>query len=329
MSALDTLLRGALDEQVARNSAALQAIRESMKGPGDATPSKPVSQLLTNSLPNFGGALFHARNEGASDGPSSASASPAQRPKSANARPASAGSSLPAASTVRAAPLLAPRWGATEGGRDTLGWVRHLVRYTETHPFAVTAGGTATAAAADERAPDVAPDSSGSGFRRTVFPSLKPDRREDAVLLAKWLEDMVAQLSTYDAARLAQQVSSGVGKGAGSAPGSTFNASAPAPDAAAAANAGSGALGGAPITVMELADGVLHVYGVAMEELRRQVSSECRERGELMATLWDHTASVLALRVGLEGEARLGAMQVGHGGGGDMVNACADGMGVM
>ncbi len=88
-----------------------------------------------------------------------------------------------------------------------------------------------------------------------------------------------------------------------------------------------------------LADGVLHVYGVAFQELRNQVHtslalavasnaislslhtlfhlslsfpqvmSECRERGELLGVLWDHFWSLSELRSGLRGEARLMELQ--------------------
>lgn len=37
---------------------------------------------------------------------------------------------------------------------------------------------------------------------------------------------------------------------------------------------------------VEMADAALWLYGVAFEELRRQVAGECRERGELLAACW-------------------------------------------
>ena len=48
----------------------------------------------------------------------------------------------------------AARWGVSEGGRDTLGWVRGVVRYTEAHPIYVP----------DERSTDIVADNVG-GFK--------------------------------------------------------------------------------------------------------------------------------------------------------------------
>ncbi|KAL0031101.1 hypothetical protein WJX77_003837 [Trebouxia sp. C0004] len=82
------------------------------------------------------------------------------------------------------AQLGGPLWGATEGGRDKLGWVRQLVKYTETHPIYI----------ADSASSAVEVLQNGS-IQKTVFPSLKPNRREDALLLQQWLADMMAQLT--------------------------------------------------------------------------------------------------------------------------------------
>ncbi|GMH45918.1 hypothetical protein BSKO_13881 [Bryopsis sp. KO-2023] len=76
-----------------------------------------------------------------------------------------------------------PRWGATEGGRDQLKWVRKLVKYTETHPLYVPETRTSEI--------KVTP---GEGWSKTVFPSRQPDRREDIHLLSHWLTDMMKQL---------------------------------------------------------------------------------------------------------------------------------------
>lgn len=40
-----------------------------------------------------------------------------------------------------------------------------------------------------------------------MFPNARPDRREDATLLAHWLAEMVGQLSSYQAQALMAQVS--------------------------------------------------------------------------------------------------------------------------
>lgn len=71
-----------------------------------------------------------------------------------------------------------------QGGRDKLGWIRQLVRYTETHPIYIADSASS--------AVDVLQDGS---IQKTVFPSLKPNRREDALLLQQWLADMMAQLT--------------------------------------------------------------------------------------------------------------------------------------
>ena len=71
-----------------------------------------------------------------------------------------------------------------QGGRDKLGWIRQLVRYTETHPIYI----------ADNVSSAVEVLQDGS-IQKTVFPSLKPNRREDALLLQQWLADMMAQLT--------------------------------------------------------------------------------------------------------------------------------------
>lgn len=71
-----------------------------------------------------------------------------------------------------------------QGGRDKLGWIRQLVRYTETHPIYI----------ADNASSAVEVLKDGS-IQKTVFPSLKPNRREDALLLQQWLADMMAQLT--------------------------------------------------------------------------------------------------------------------------------------
>lgn len=80
-----------------------------------------------------------------------------------------------------------------QGGRDKLGWIRQLVRYTETHPIYI----------ADNASSAVEVLQDGS-IQKTVFPSLKPNRREDTLLLQQWLADMMAQLTAN-----APQTSSG------------------------------------------------------------------------------------------------------------------------
>ena len=83
-----------------------------------------------------------------------------------------------------------------QGGRDKLGWVRQLVKYTETHPIYI----------ADSASSAVEVLEDGS-IQKTVFPSLKPNRREDALLLQQWLADMMAQLTANAPQTPSDQVS--------------------------------------------------------------------------------------------------------------------------
>ncbi len=209
--------------------------------------------------------------------------------------------------------------------------------------------------------------------RKTVFPSMRPDRREDAALLAQWLQDMVGQLTSKQAAALAAQVRVGAagrveeaGRGRPRAHSAEQEGGAlittctkaflarraqikatPAPPLLATATntlgpAAAEAGGEGPSSVLELANGVLQVYQVAFEELKRQVrgrdvallglrgpgvrqactersvgaalraqvGSECKERAALLGTLWDHWSSAVELRTNLAAEVWLGAMQV-------------------
>ena len=46
----------------------------------------------------------------------------------------------------------------------------------------------------------------------------------------------------------------------------------------------------------DLADAALWVYGLAFEELQRQVGTECGDRGTLLGGMWQHTFSLVELR---------------------------------
>jgi chromosome segregation ATPase len=50
------------------------------------------------------------------------------------------------------------------------------------------------------------------------------------------------------------------------------------------------------------AEGALWIYRVAFDELTRQVSSQCRDRGALLAKVWDHFFSIVEMRAGLRYE---------------------------
>lgn len=46
----------------------------------------------------------------------------------------------------------------------------------------------------------------------------------------------------------------------------------------------------------ELADAALWVYGVAFEELQRQVATESKDRGDLLSAMWEHCFNLVELR---------------------------------
>ena len=50
------------------------------------------------------------------------------------------------------------------------------------------------------------------------------------------------------------------------------------------------------------AEGALWIYRVAFDELTRQVASQCRDRGALLAKVWDHFFSIVEMRAGLRYE---------------------------
>lgn len=105
--------------------------------------------------------------------PSTASATPSQPGMGggSSSRSPAAGSALAAVSSLGTQGGRASGGGAM--GADRLGWVRNLVKYTETHPIFVPDDG---------RSAEVVAAAEG-GFQKTVFPSARPSRREDAVLL--------------------------------------------------------------------------------------------------------------------------------------------------
>ena len=82
-----------------------------------------------------------------------------------------------------------------QGGRDKLGWVRQLVKYTETHPIYIPDAASSAVKVLED-----------GQIQKTVFPSLKPTRREDALLLQQWLADMMAQLTSNAPQAPADQV---------------------------------------------------------------------------------------------------------------------------
>lgn len=213
---------------------------------------------------------------------------------------ANSGSQYQQGLTPRAASLLGgqPQWGATEGGRDTMGWVRDLVRFGESQrkatgvPPAVPSAAGATPAATPPRTAGSSADdamaaaaaataaAAGAGTPDTIgmlsatsaARQGRAGRGEVAALVAR-LQDMMAHV--------VRQVNP---------------AAAAAGTAAAAAAEGSGTEGGTAPTSgtapskspAELADAALFVYGAAFGELQKQVAAECSDRGELLGALWSH-----------------------------------------
>lgn len=138
---------------------------------------------------------------------------------------------------------------------DPLKWVKKLVTYTETHPIYIPEARAAGGAI------EVTKDMQ---FRTTVFPNLKPSRREDAALLQSWLADLLSSLSATVKDRVVP-------------PGANLDdLTQGTPEAAA--------------------DAAMWVYTVAFEELKRQVQMQCREKAEMLQLLWGHFFTLVELR---------------------------------
>ena len=58
----------------------------------------------------------------------------------------------------------------------------------------------------------------------------------------------------------------------------------------------------AEATAEATAEGALWIYRVAFDELTSQVASQCRDRGALLAKVWDHFFSIVEMRAGLRYE---------------------------
>ncbi|GLI60595.1 hypothetical protein VaNZ11_002742 [Volvox africanus] len=270
-------LEAAVRAREAQNRAMLTATKESVSGSGPGPGSSSSS-----GRPASARALDRAL----------AQSTPARAPR----QPSAGHSGL---SAIAATPT-----SATE---ERLGWVRTLVRQTE--------GGQAYATAAEERererersttGGDNAEPATPGHVRRGPLPALRPSRREDVVLLQAWLADMLQQVAAIGAVRQQQAAATAftaaVAASSAAASGSTA-AAINNPIAAAAAAASEPGLMAQHAT--ELADASLYVVGVAMEELRRQVAAECRERGELLGQLVDQQAALVALRGTLATEGRV------------------------
>ena len=141
-------------------------------------------------------------------------------------------------------------------GESELAWIRRLVHFVDTSPIFVPQEGASATAFTEDRQ-----------WEQTVFPSARPKRREDVLLLERWLEAMLADLS-IEMPRV---------PGHGTDAGATE----------------------------ELGEAALWVYRVAFEELRRQVELQCRDRASLLARVWDHFFLLVELRNGLRYEEQL------------------------
>jgi hypothetical protein len=227
--------------------------------------------------------------------------------------------------------LIGPRWGATEGGLDKLGWVRGLVQFSDfrqqqlqqqqqqqQQQSSQKRGGGGSSSGSDPAAPAVdtigwleggaglrpqTASSSGTdggssaGGAASSAPSFRAGLRgrEEVALLQTWLQDMMAQVT-------AQAAGGGQHK---QLLGSAADAAALAVAQAAEGSSASSALAApaAPATAAseqaaaaELADAALWVYGMAFEELQRQVATECGDRGALLGGMWQHVFSLVELR---------------------------------
>ncbi|KAL4458548.1 hypothetical protein ABPG75_013413 [Micractinium tetrahymenae] len=220
------------------------------------------------------------------------------------------------------------RWGATEGGLDKLGWVRNLVQfgeYKQRQQQAALGAAEAycepSAASTDTAAAPAALDTigwleSGAGLRpaSTAAPGTAASvpgqaaalqlargpalrSREEAALLQSWLQDMMAQVIAQagQPQPLPQQQSA--------ADPAADHGSVDARSAAAAAAVDPTS------AAAQLADAALWVYGMAFEELQRQVGTECSDRGALLGGMWQHVFNLVELRCSLVYESIISAIK--------------------
>lgn len=204
------------------------------------------------------------------------------------------------------------RWGATEGGLDKLGWVRNLVGFGEykqrqqaglalseaTGEQAAAVGGAPAAPTALDtigwlesgaglRPPTTAAGSAApsvpgqaAAVQVTQGPALRS--REEVGLLQSWLQDMMAQVIAQAGQPQQPQLP-------------LVSTGEQAAELSAAEASGTGAADPAA-SASQLADAALWVYGMAFEELQRQVGTECGDRGALLAGVWQHVFSLVELR---------------------------------
>eukprot|EP00892_Ulva_mutabilis_P008523 jgi/Ulvmu1/6042/UM027_0019.1 len=238
--------------------------------PAKAAP-QPDSATLTP--PSVGGTVNLSAKE-----PERAPVPPQTPPSSRTDQAAplkGAGAPLPAPAVPR--PDLSAvkvAWGATEGGRDKLQWVRQLIRFTETHPLLIVppagvatgGGGQGDTVTAEAELVGGAPGE--RGIKQQVFPAAHPSRREDVRLLGHWLTETLKHLQD----------------------------NLPKEGLASCEDALQASDGEA------LANGALWVYSAAFDEFRRALATESRDRAELLAAMWDHCFALVQARAALSYE---------------------------
>lgn len=52
----------------------------------------------------------------------------------------------------------------------------------------------------------------------------------------------------------------------------------------------------------DMAEAALWIYGTAFQELNRQISTECKDRAELLTALWDHFSVITQIKSAIEYE---------------------------
>ena len=77
----------------------------------------------------------------------------------------------------------------------TLKWVKQLVNYTESYPVFAASDRSAHPTSLNIKIEEYDNSQKHHMFEQTVFPSLKPERREDAFLLECWLIDVMKRLA--------------------------------------------------------------------------------------------------------------------------------------
>ena len=148
---------------------------------------------------------------------------------------------------------------------SNLKWVKQLVSYTESYPVFAGAGETRSQLppTLNVKVEEYANSTKTHHvFEQTVFPSLKPERREDAFLLECWLIDVMKRLAVDMA---------GEGEGEGA-------------------------------DIEGVADAALWIYRTAFEEIARQVHTLCKVKADLLKRVWDQFFWLLELRAGLKYE---------------------------